>query len=166
MIIYHPLTDVFHAMNRCMIILKYIENSNYKLKGKVMNIERYRIYDYYLLFPNDTRNTSLPSGYRSYKKLKYQNKFNIINNQKTVFKRLKSIQDICINNLISYNIIDSKEFKEKQVLQLISNTSKITFTKTPIDDLVLALFSEYFDKINVKELKERTKLTEHRYEQS
>ncbi|XGA84107.1 hypothetical protein OEG92_03955 [Polaribacter sejongensis] len=131
-----------------------------------MNIERYRIYDYYLLFPNDTRNTSLPSGYRSYKKLKYQNKFNIINNQKTVFKRLKSIQDICINNLISYNIIDSKEFKEKQVLQLISNTSKITFTKTPIDDLVLALFSEYFDKINVKELKERTKLTEHRYEQS
>ena len=137
MIIYHPLTDVFHAMNRCMIILKYIENSNYKLKGGVMNIERYRIYDYYLLFPNDIRNISLPSSYRGFKTLKYQNKFNTIKNQKTVFKRLKNIQDICINNLISYNIIDSKEFKEKQVLKLISSTSELTFDKNSIDDLVL-----------------------------
>lgn len=162
MLIYHPLTDLYHALNRCLIIIDYAEKSD----NKSIDIERYRIYDYYLLFPNDIRNTSLPTEFRGFKKIKFENKYNIVKNRKTVFKRLRNIQDMCINNLISHNIVNSKMFIEKKVLTLNEEYTKVDFIKTDLDYLVLDLFSNYFDNISLRSLKERTKLTQHRYEHS
>ncbi|WP_299249477.1 ABC-three component system middle component 5 [uncultured Aquimarina sp.] len=156
MIIYHPLTDVYHSINRGLILFNHFSN---------MEMDRYSIYDYFLLFPQDLRKVSLPNEFRGFKKIKFQNKYNLVKNSKNTFKRLKEIQNITVSSLIMYGAIEADDFNEKGILTV---KNKINFDQTPseMDKKVIELIDKYFNNITLRELKERTKLTEYRYEHS
>ncbi|TSE03529.1 ABC-three component system middle component 5 [Aquimarina algiphila] len=156
MIIYHPLTDVYHSINRGLILFNHFSK---------IEMDRYSIYDYFLLFPQDLRKTSLPNGFREFKKIKFQNKYNLIKNRKNTFKRLKEIQNITINSLIMYGIVDANDFKDKGILT-VKNNSNFNQSSSETDEKVIELINKYFNNITLRELKERTKLTEYRYEHS
>lgn len=160
MLIYHPLTDVYNCINRYLLILN-------EFKGLKLENDRISIYDYFILFPQELRKVSLPNELRAYKIVKIQNKYNEVKNSKTVYRRLKVVQSISTNNLITHGIINSESYKEDNLI-----TTNELFDSISIDVLsdvekrVFELITNYFNTLSLKDLKERTKLTEHRYEHS
>ena len=53
MIVYQPAFDLYHTLFRIMKLLSYFEKNDY------IEIERLRIWDYYLLFPNKLKEVTL-----------------------------------------------------------------------------------------------------------
>ncbi|TVZ48649.1 ABC-three component system middle component 5 [Olleya sp. Hel_I_94] len=160
MLIYHPLTDVYHCINRNLILLN-------EFTGTTFENDRFSIYDYYLLFPQDLRKVSLPNDFRMYKKIKFQNKYNEVKNSQTVYKRLRDIQKISVNSLITHGLVNAKSYKEANLIvgnKTITDIDSDVLTETETE--VVNLIKIYFNKISLRELKERTKLTEYRYEHS
>lgn len=160
MLIYHPLTDVYHCINRNLILLKEFADITFEN-------DRFSIYDYYLLFPQDLRKVSLPNELRVFKKIKFQNKYNEVKNSQTVYKRLKDIQKISVNSLITHGLVNAKTYKNQNLIIGNKSLTNIDIDKlTETESEVIKLIKIYFNKISLRELKERTKLTEYRYEHS
>lgn len=160
MLIYHPLTDVYHCISRNLILLTKFQHLHFEA-------DRLSIYDYYLLFPQDLRKVSLPNDFRKFKKIKFQNKYNEVKNPQTVYRRLKEIQKISTNSLITHGLVNAKHFKIENIILANESIDSIdTFNLSKVEIEVIELIEKYFNKISLRELKERTKLTEYRYEQS
>ena len=160
MLIYHPLTDVYHCINRNLILLNEFADITFEN-------DRFSIYDYYLLFPQDLRKVSLPNELRVYKKIKFQNKYNEVKNSQTIYKRLKDIQKISVNSLITHGLVNAKTYKNQNLIIGNKSLTNIDIDKlTETESEVIKLIKIYFNKISLRELKERTKLTEYRYEHS
>lgn len=159
MILYHPLTDAYHNIYRNLAILQSIEKSS-------IEPDRLLIYNYFFLFPQELRRTTLPKEFSNYKKVKFLNKFNSVKNYQTVVGRLRTVQEIAIQSLIGYGLIDQKIYLKYNNLTL----SEFAYEKKmDLDDVhknVVTLYKEYFQFLNLRELKERTKILEYRYEQS
>lgn len=158
MILYHPLTDAYHNIFRNLAILQSFENS-------AIEYDRLLIYNYYFLFPQDLRRTTLPRKFSNYKNIKFQNKFNSVKNFQTVVSRLRSVQEITIQSLIGFGFVDPETYLKENTIFL----KKSAFDKKiEIDEIhkdVINLYKEYFNNLNLRELKERTKILEYRYEQ-
>ncbi len=160
MLIYHPLTDVYHCINRNLILLNEFADITFEN-------DRFSIYDYYLLFPQDLRKVSLPNELRVFKKIKFQNKYNEVKNSQTIYKRLKDIQKISVNSLITHGLVNAKTYKNQNLIIGNKSLTNIDIDKlTETESEVIKLIKIYFNKISLRELKERTKLTEYRYEHS
>jgi hypothetical protein len=158
MLIYHPAFDNYHCIVRLIKILNNIPIHKY-------SYDRIRIYDYYLLFPNELRKVTLPTPWGSYKNIKPENKYNKVQNSQETFKRLYGYQSLAFKALSSYNIIDNQLLKEDVILR----------TDVPYPDMLsldsieirlIEFFNSYANKISLKELKERTKLMQFRHELS
>jgi len=158
MLIYHPAFDNYHCMIR---ILKVLEN----LPKQKYSYDRIRIYDYFFLFPNDLRKITIPTALRHYKVIKAENKYNTIHNPIEVFRRISGFQYLALNALASYDLIDNALFQEKIILR---TDKKVPFELNlrDFEQKYLEFLTSYASKLALKELKERTKLMEHRYELS
>lgn len=160
MLVYHPAYDSYHCITRILKILKFLNVKEY-------NIDRIRIYDYYLLFLNDIENITLPRDFYNYKNLVQSNRYNKVDNPRYVFSQLENVQNVAFRAIASYGFID-KDLFDNDIIQI----SKIELPNDLLPELkaveikYMSFINSFFEKISLRELKERTKLMEYRYELS
>lgn len=160
MLVYHPAYDSYHCITRILKILQCLSVKEY-------NIDRIRIYDYYILFLNDINKITLPRDFFNYKNLEQSNKYNKVDNPSYVFSQLENVQNIAFRAIASFGFID-KDLFEKDIIKL----NALEFPKDLIPSLkgveveYFSFVKDYFENISLRELKQRTKLMEYRYELS
>lgn len=160
MLVYHPAYDSYHCISRILKVLRFLEEKEY-------NIDRIRIYDYFLLFLNDIEKITLPRDFYNYKSLVKSNRYNKVDNPTYVFSQLESVQNMAFRAIASYGFIN-KDLFDKDIIKL----NDIEFPKNLIPELqdieikYKSFVIDFFEKISLRELKQRTKLMEYRYELS
>lgn len=167
MLIYHPAQDANHCVFRTLLLLEQTEHDE-------IDIDLYRLLDFYLLFPHLLKNISpLPVELIKYKSIlaKIPEPFESMLNTKRIIYDLESLQTVTLHNLLAKKIIDVNSFKENK-LRRTSDTLP--------DDLIIAIKSsnkikeEWFSmivhdlpKVNFggnTGLKKRAGLMEYRYD--
>lgn len=171
MIVYNQAFDLYHTIYRLLHFLKKFEN------GVTIEIERIRIWDFYLLFPSkvhDIRLKRTESDIRKLRKdfIKYsRNPYEQISENRKVFEKIKPYQLAALNCLASYGIVEKASLTNQRV--------KIV-DKTTLDEIVanfkemppkerntVALMTSHFYKMSLfgtDGLKNRTDLMESKYD--
>ncbi|MBC6112776.1 ABC-three component system middle component 5 [Pedobacter fastidiosus] len=158
MLIYHPAFDTYHCLARILNILDNIPLQEYSK-------DRIKIYDYFLLFPNELRKITLPTVWNRYKTIKEENRYNQVQNSRDVFMRVSSFQELAFGALASFDLIDTKLFNQDIILRT-AKPINFDLVVTDVDGLYFQFLNDYANKLSLKEFKERTKLMAHKYELS
>jgi len=161
MILYQPIFDAYHCSFRLLVLLTKLNNS-------IIEEERLKIYDFLMLYPSFLYKVKLPQAFTSIRKSIKVNDYNSINSEKVVFARLNNMQNISLNALASTSLIDKAQLQDglvvrtnlslpQEILDRIANQS--------LERIVIINFlRDNMNKLSLKELKERTKLIEYRYD--
>jgi hypothetical protein len=110
MLIYNPAFDVQNSIFRALVLVKYFPNE--------IEIDRFRIFDYYLLFPAELLEIDRYRGFKS--NIPYLeslfNKFERIQDGRKVFAKMEEIQTSALRTLVSYGFLESDRFSEGRIL--------------------------------------------------
>ncbi len=166
MLIYHPAFDIYHGIFRILRILD-------KIPSITLEIDRLRILDFYLLFPNELSNFTFPAELRNEKSrlpLK-SNPYRQINDPKRIFFRLEPYQICALKSLVAREFIDESLFLEGKV-QRTENplpealSKEIQQANEPFPALVEFLTGPLLniDLYGKSGLKGRSDLFEYRYD--
>jgi hypothetical protein len=144
------------------------------MKQEEVEVDRLRIWDFYLTFPNEARNISYPSFLSELKsifKKKAPNPYEDLIDAKRIIERMKSYQLSALKCIASYGLIDSTLLAKnivrrtnKEIPSELSNKFKeLTIEKQNVIKLIvgfweLPLYGKYG-------LKDRTGLIEFKYDQ-
>lgn len=138
-----------------------------------IRIEQIRILDFYLLFPCQINNITLPResvGIRKYL-AKNLNQYEKLDDDKLIFARMEHYQISALRCLSSYNIIDHESLKEDLVLfdrtAIPVEIKNIADTKNEKETELMTFLINILLQLNLlgsKGLKSRTGLLEHRYD--
>ena len=170
MIIYNQAFDLYHTIFRLLLFLERFD------AGQVIEIERLRIWDFYLLFPNKVHSIRLKQNESEIRKLrrfikKTKNPYEVISEDRKVFERIKPYQLAAINCIASYGIIDKSFLNQQRVSILNKETLKELLSQCEeISDKernVVSLMTSEFSRLSlfgIDGLKNRTKLMESRYD--
>src|SRR5690349_21662151 len=127
MLLYHPFFDARHCVFR---ILRLLE----RVGRKDVELQRLRIWDFYLLFPEALIKARLPQGnIRLRRQLEAsRNSYDVMPDAKRAFVRLEPIQEAALRHLAAKELIDAKRLLDGKVLR----------TDAPIPDELVALINE------------------------
>ena len=151
---YVPAFDPFHAIYRMLNILKRFDGN------EMVEVDRLRIYDFYLLFPFQANKNSLKIT-----------PYNYISNSRRLFERLRPCQMIALSHLASYGLIDPKMQLQQKVS--VADADKMQQVMSQLDEMspeesnVLSWLMLSFRNTplnGVDGLKHRTKLIESKYD--
>lgn len=159
MVTYHQAFDIYHTVYR---VIRFLKQTDFK----EIEVDRLRIFDFFILFPHELKNMTLPVGTAYARTLFNENKYNALPDPKRIFIQLGKYFDTSINCLLSYEMIDPAEFYARKVLitkkelaeQIAMNDGM------SISNEVLSLLKTHFLKMPLTELKKRTGLIEYRYD--
>ena len=167
MLIYHPAFDIYNCVFRLLQLLTH-------MKQEEVEVDRLRIWDFYLTFPNEARNISYPAALSELKsifKKKAPNPYEDLIDAKRIIERMKSYQLSALKCLVSYCLIESKSLAKNIVRrtnkeipsELSSKFNELTIEKQNVIKLIvgfweLPLYGKYG-------LKDRTGLIEFKYDQ-
>lgn len=171
MIVYQQAYDLYHTVYRMIKLLAHFKN------GDSVEIERLRIWDYYLLFPNRMSEIKLKREEKDVKEIiktfivTKNNPYEQILNDRKMFEKIKPYQMTAIKCLASYGIIN----KDYLVLNRITAVSKDIFDKYSDDfknlsvaeENAIKLLTSHFYNIPLNGatgLKQKTNLLESRYD--
>jgi len=165
MLVYHPAFDYYNCIFRLLQLLTF-------MKEDEIEVERLRIWDFYLTFPNEARHISFPLDLINLKKI-FKDKTNVYEDlidTKRIFERMKPFQVTAIKTLISYGFIESTNESnsiirrtEKTIPEELKNriedldTSKRNIIKLVTGFVDLPLYGD-------RGLKFRTKLIDFKYD--
>ncbi len=165
MLIYHPAFDIHHYIFRILQLL-------IKLGNETHDIDRMRILDFYLLFPEELNRVRFPKAIKHIKR-PLQNPYETIENPNRLFHQLEKYYLTAIKCLAAYNLIDPcllLEGKIKRTAQDISDSLlKMLEEANARNPGLLGLLSGPFHDIDLygkSGLKDRTKLLESKYDPS
>lgn len=165
MLIYHPAFDFYNCIFRILQLIS-------KIGEEEIEIERLRIWDFYLTFPNEARTITFPSDLLELKKIfkDKPNSYEDLIDSKRIFERMKPFQITAIKTLISYGFIDPNSMETN----IIKKTNKKipTELKERIDDMsierqnIIKLVTGFVNLplYGDKGLKYRTKLIDFKYD--
>lgn len=168
MLLYHPFFDPHHCVFR---ILRLLEKA-----GPVeIEVQRLRIWDFYLLFPTAINEAQLPKGQTAIRRVvkRMENRYESLPDSRRAFTRLEPIQSAALAHLSAIGVIDAQQLVEGKVLrtgmalpselnELIKNRNAEA-TGVSILDFLTSAFLElplYGDK----GVRYRTDLFDHRYD--
>lgn len=171
MIVYNQAFDLYHAIHRLLLFLNRVD------EGDSIEIDRIRIWDFYLLFPNQIHNIRLKRDEDELRKFrrefisKSKNPYDEIPENRKVFEKIRPYQLAAINCLVSYGIID----KEQLLSELISISDKAKVNDyikfmgeiSEKENNIIILMTTYFSNIKLTGtdgLKDRTNLIESKYD--
>lgn len=171
MIVYQKSFDLYHTVYRMIKLLAHFEEDG------VIEIDRLRIWDYYLLYPNKMQKIKLKREEQDIRSIikKYitrpENQYERVLNDRKVFEKIKPYQMTAIKCLASYGIINKDYLSNNK----ITSISKSIFDKYSDDYKTLSiqeentirLLTSHFYKIPMfgsDGLKSRTQLLESRYD--
>lgn len=167
MLVYHPAFDIYNGVFRMLQLIT-------SMKQQEVEVDKLRIWDFYLTFPNEARNISFPTALSELKKIfkkKAENPYEDLIDSRKIIERMKPYQISSLKCIASYGLIDAKLLSknivartEKEIPQeLLEKFSDITIEKQNIIKLVVG-FNELplYGKMG---LKYRTGLIEYRYDE-
>ena len=172
MILYNNAFDLYHTIFRMLHLLSKIE------EDKVIEIDRIRIWDYYLLFTNEIFNIKPTKNKKEYNQLlkelniKKNNPYQQIYDQRKTLEKIKPYQLSALNCLASYNIID-KEYLLKEEVKINSFDLLKGYIQS-VGDLsdreknIITIMTSFFRDISLignNGLKERSNLMESKYDE-
>ncbi|MEZ4942256.1 MAG: ABC-three component system middle component 5 [Saprospiraceae bacterium] len=167
MLIYHPAFDIYNCVFRMLQLL-------FHMKREEVELDRLRIWDFYLTFPNEARLISYPSSLSELKKIfrnKAANPYEDLIDSKRIFERMKSFQISALKSIASYGLIDSKLLTknivrrtEKEIpKELADKFADVTIEKANVIKLMIGFWEiPLYGKFG---LKDRTGLIEFKYDQ-
>jgi hypothetical protein len=171
MIIYNQAFDLYHAVYRMLQLLSKFD------KDEFVELERLRIWDFYLLFPGKIFELKPKKNEKDFKiKLKQfavlkNNPYELVYDNRKVFEKIKPYQVSALNCLVSYGIID-KELLLLNRVSVISKDLLDEYTKklvelTPRELNIITILTSDFYQISMfgkGGFKERTNLLESKYD--
>jgi len=171
MIIYNQAFDLYHAVYRMLQLLTHFDKNEY------VELDRLRIWDFYLLFPNKIHEIKLKRNEKDIKDIlkkyisKKDNPYEVILENKKVFEKIKPYQISALHSLASYGIIDKKLLMHNRISIISKDTLKEYVSKfeelSPKENNLIAILTSHFYQISMfgeNGLKSRTNLMESRYD--
>lgn len=163
MLVYHPAFDIYNCAFRMLQLLSLMEESEIEL-------DKLRIWDFYLTFPNEARQITFPRDLIELKKIfknKPDNLYEDLIDPKRIAELMNPYQLSALRYLASYGLIDNNLFQKNIVKrtekelpsELQQKLSEINTEKENIIKLVKG-----FNFLALRGLKERTGLLEFRYD--
>lgn len=163
MLVYHPAFDIYNCAFRLLQLLNYIQQAEIEL-------DRLRIWDFYITFPNEARKIVFPRDLSELKKIfkdKPNNPYEDLIDPRRIAERMKPFQISALRYLASYGLIDSNLFSKNIIkrtekdlpLELNNRIKEIGIEKENIIKLVRG-----FNNLALSGVKERTGLLEFRYD--
>lgn len=168
MIVYNQAFDKYHCLYRIITILDYFS-------GEELEVERLRIWDFYLAFPREVSFIRFGTDKedREVKKIfpKKNNPYESLINPKKLFERMQPYQINALKTLASIGIINKDFFKLNLINEIDKNLLK-DFSKefeelSTREQNIVKIMTSYFYRMPLygnKGLKDRTHLIEHRYD--
>ena len=166
MLVYHPAFDIYNGIFRMLQLLTL-------MKQNEIELDRLRIWDFYLTFPNEARKITFPQNLSELKRVfrkDKKNPYEDLIDDKRIFERMQPYQMSALKSLASYGLIDNKELAKGIVKrtsqevpkELIEKINELSVEKSNILKLILG-FNELplFGKMG---LKQRTGLLEFKYD--
>ncbi|AZB00155.1 hypothetical protein EG359_11200 [Chryseobacterium joostei] len=171
MIVYNQAFDLYHTIFRILHFLNKFEN------GTKIEVERIRIWDFYLLFPSKIHEIKLRQTESDIRKLRKEfikdsnNPYEKVYENRKVFEKIKPYQLAALNCIASYGIIDKSSINLQRVkilnkdilAEFVNNFDELT----PKEKNVISLMTGHFNQISLfgeNGLKSRTSLMESRYD--
>jgi hypothetical protein len=171
MIIYNQAFDLYHAIFRILHFLNHFQEND------IIEVDRLRIWDFYLLFPNkinDIRPRQNDSEIRRIKKAYIKdsnNPYEIITDDRKIFERVKPYQLNALNCIASYGIVDKESLREQRILIINKKILNDFVSKinelSPKESNIISLMALYFYDMSLygaNGLKNRTNLMESKYD--
>lgn len=168
---YNPAFDTFHCIYRMLNILKHFA------AGECVEVDRLRIYDFYLLFPyrvNTIRlrrtEIDLKESRKKYAADLKPNPYNATTNDRRLFEQLRPYQMIALSQIASYGLINPHLLLEQKVK--IVDTEKIRTLMAGMMDMpieehnIISWLNSSFRNTPLEGtygLKYRTQLLEYKY---
>lgn len=172
MILYNNAFDLYHTIFRMLHLLSKIE------ENKVIEIDRIRIWDYYLLFTNEIFNIKPTKNKKEYNQLlkklniKKNNPYQQIYDQRKTLEKIKPYQLSALNCLASYNIIDKEYLLKEEVkinsFDLLKRYTQSTGDLSDREKNIIIIMTSFFRDISLignNGLKERSNLMESKYDE-
>ncbi len=171
MIVYNQAFDLYHTIFRFLHFLDRFEN------GDLLEIERIRIWDFYLLFPSKIHSIRLKQTESDIRKIRKDfikdsgNPYEKITEDRKIFEKLKPYQLAALNCIASYGIIDKSLLNQHRV-SIINKKVLDEFVNTfygisPKEQNIISLMTSHFNQISLfgsDGLKSRTNLMESKYD--
>lgn len=163
MLVYHPAFDIYNCAFRMLQLLNYLKKSEIEL-------ERIRIWDFYLTFPNEARKIKFPRDLNELKKVfkdKGENPYEDLIDPKRIVDKMKPFQVSALRYLVSYGLIDSNLFLKnivKRTEKSIPQELEKRINETTIEKDNIIKLVQGFDNLALWGIKERTGLLEYRYD--
>ena len=108
MLIYHPAFDLYNCVFRMLRLITF-------MKQEYVELDRLRIWDFYLTFPNEARKIKFPQDLQELKKIfkqKETNPYEDLIDPRRIIERMKSYQISALKCIASYGLIDSNDFSK------------------------------------------------------
>ncbi len=171
MIVYNQAFDLYHTIFRFLHFLDRFENND------LVEVERLRIWDFYLLFPSKIHSIRLKQNESDIRKLRKnfikdsKNPYEKITEERKIFGKLKPYQLAALNCIASYGIIDKASLNQHRV-SIINKKVLSEFIKSfeeiaPKERNVITLMTSHFNQLSlfgIDGLKSRTNLIESKYD--
>ncbi|MCT4142353.1 ABC-three component system middle component 5 [Elizabethkingia anophelis] len=171
MIVYQPSFDLYHTIFRLINILGYFD------RDESIEIERLRIWDYYLLFPNKLKNIRLKQDERDIRGminsfiLKNENPYEQILNDRKMFEKIRPYQMSALKYLASIGLINNDYLNNNRITKvsrsILVQLSDITDELTIQEKNTIKLLTSHFYYVplyGTDGLKDRTNLLESKYD--
>lgn len=168
---YNPAFDPFNGIFRMLHILKHFEEEEF------VEVDRLRIYDFYLLFPYKAYNIRLKSTEKDFRKTRHQyiskikNPYNESTNDRRLFEQLRPYQMIALSHIASYGLISPEHLLRQQVK--VADAGKMKLVMAQLGEMraternVVSWLNLCFRTTplcGVYGLKYRTQLLEYKYD--
>ncbi|RJP61629.1 MAG: hypothetical protein C4539_19765 [Ignavibacteriales bacterium] len=171
MIIYNQAYDLYYAIFRLLQFLNRFEEES------IIEVERFRIWDFYYLFPYKILSIKLKRNESEIRKViknsieRSQNPYEKITDERKIFEKIKPYQIAALNCIASYGIIDKSILSQQRISIINKNILNDFVSKgeelSAIEKNVINLMTLYFNQIplfGTDGLKSRTNLMESQYD--
>jgi hypothetical protein len=168
MLLYHPFFDVRHCVFRMLRLLE-------ALAERDLEVQRLRIWDFYLLFPEALLRTTLPQGHSRLRKLLrgHQNRYDVMPDAKRAFARLEPIQEAALQHLAAIQLVDVARLRDGFVQRTAEAIPEelanlIHLRNAESHELIEFLTTTFFalELYGPRGVRERSDLFDHRYDLS
>ncbi|WP_278717349.1 MULTISPECIES: ABC-three component system middle component 5 [Bacteroides] len=170
MIIYHPAFDLYHTVYRMLQLLIHLKSY------ETIEVERLRIWDFYMLFPEKISTIKLKREEKDIKDLirtfipPKNNPYEKVYDNRKMFEKIKPYQMAALKSLASYGIIN-KDYLVNNHISPLANLSENQFLcigeLSSREKNAMALLTSHFYQMSLfgaNGLKDRSGLMEYKYD--
>lgn len=165
MLTYHPALDLYHCAYRTLLLMA-------GMPGRLVEIERIRIWDFYFVFPRESNRISIPQDLSFLRKLHVEeSSYDDIVDPQYIFARMKPFQLSAYRYLAALGLISSEELLNENIVRTDKSVpSEILSRMENLSDgqrHILYLISSPLNQLSLygeKGLKYRTKLLDFKYD--